>query len=150
MFKDWDGRYAAFGSNLVMSVLFVAMLVRRGDVSGQSVHVAFFKMLGTACASLMFHAYLPSSRFLDALCIAIFALDTLYLTILYSRHRRPGIDPWRRPWGHDPSRPDACAAAGVAQSSNLAPGQSGLVPRPVSFAMVAAGTEWGFAGPRGS
>ena len=30
-FNDWDGKYAAFGQNLMMSILFIAMLLKRRD-----------------------------------------------------------------------------------------------------------------------
>src|SRR5438552_6364836 len=31
-FSDWDGKYAAFGQNLMMSILFIAMLLKRQDL----------------------------------------------------------------------------------------------------------------------
>jgi hypothetical protein len=95
-FKDWDGKYAAFGQNLMMSVLFVSMLLRRGDVSGQSVYIALGKMLGTLLPSILFYLRYPASVLLNFLYIAIFIFDLIYFVMLYAKHRELGIDPWKR------------------------------------------------------
>src|SRR5262245_2599016 len=42
-FNDWDGKYTAFGQNLMMSILFVAMLPRRQDIKGQSIYMILLK-----------------------------------------------------------------------------------------------------------
>ncbi|HEY3305054.1 MAG TPA: hypothetical protein VGL70_16130 [Candidatus Binatia bacterium] len=95
-FKNWDGKYAAFGQNLMMSVLFISMLFRRGDVSGQSIYIALFKMLGTLLPSILFYLRFPSSVLLDFLYVAIFIFDLIYLVMLYAKHRELGINPWKR------------------------------------------------------
>lgn len=95
-FQDWDGKYAAFGQNLMMSVLFIAMLLRRGDASGQSVYIALFKMLGTLLPSILFYLRFPSSVLLNFLYVSIFIFDLIYLVMLYAKHRELGIDPWKR------------------------------------------------------
>jgi len=46
-FKDFEGKYAAFGQNLMMSALFISLLTRRGNLSGQSIYIAVFKMVGS-------------------------------------------------------------------------------------------------------
>jgi hypothetical protein len=38
-FKDWSGNYSAFGSNLMMSILFVVMLFQRENIAGQSLYI---------------------------------------------------------------------------------------------------------------
>ena len=48
------GAYAAFGQNLLMSILFIQFLHQRKGLSGQSMGIAVFKMLGTLAASLIF------------------------------------------------------------------------------------------------
>lgn len=95
-FHDWEGRYAAFGQNLMMSILFVSMLQKRGDVSGQSVYVALFKMLGTLLPSILFFLRYPSSVLLNVLYVSIFIFDLIYLVLLYEKHRQAGINPWSR------------------------------------------------------
>ncbi len=61
-FSDRKGAYAAFGQNLMMSVLFIVMLYRRDDLRGQSIFIALFKMLGTGISSLAFYLYQPISQ----------------------------------------------------------------------------------------
>lgn len=95
-FSDWDGKYAAFGQNLMMSVLFIALLLKRRDVSGQSVYIALFKMLGTLLPSLLFYLRFPTSVLLNSLYVSIFVFDSIYLVMLYAKHRELGINPWIR------------------------------------------------------
>jgi hypothetical protein len=95
-FKDWDGKYAAFGQNLMMSVLFISMLLNRRDVSGQSIYIALFKMLGTLLPSILFFLRLPTSALLNLLYVSIFIFDLIYLAMLYRKHVQLGINPWKR------------------------------------------------------
>ncbi|MGI0016002.1 MAG: hypothetical protein ACREBU_21485, partial [Nitrososphaera sp.] len=95
-FNDWDGKYAAFGQNLMMSVLFVSMLRRRNTVRGQSIYVAFCKMLGTLLPSVLFFLGFPSSVLLNFLYVSIFIFDLIYLILLFAKHKQLGINPWKR------------------------------------------------------
>lgn len=90
-FDHWQGIYAAFGQNLMMSALFVAMLYQRGSLRGQSAAIALFKLLGTACASLEFFLYAsPAYRnpLLWFLYVAIFVFDAIYLAACVAMGRR--------------------------------------------------------------
>ncbi|MFF5532589.1 hypothetical protein ACFY71_08910 [Streptomyces cinerochromogenes] len=51
-FDEGGGAITAFGSNLAMSAMFLAMLAARRGTRGQSTGIALTKLLGTACASL--------------------------------------------------------------------------------------------------
>lgn len=95
-FRDWDGKYAAFGQNLMMSVLFISMLLKRGDVSGQSIYIALFKMLGTLLPSLLFFLRFPASVLLNFLYVSIFIFDFIYVAMLYGKHAQLGINPWKK------------------------------------------------------
>ncbi|HEY7168199.1 MAG TPA: hypothetical protein VIB79_26815 [Candidatus Binatia bacterium] len=95
-FADRDGKYAAFGQNLMMSILFIAMLVRRPGVEGQSVYIALFKLLGTLLPSILFHLRFPRSFLLNVLYVAIFVFDLAYLLMLYRRHTSLALNPWAR------------------------------------------------------
>ena len=82
------GTYAAFGQNLMMSVLFIVMLYRRRSLRGQSLGIAVCKLLGTACASLAFYLYTAISHhsmLLPFLYVAIFLYDALYLGLVYAQ-----------------------------------------------------------------
>jgi hypothetical protein len=91
-----DGRFAAFSQNLMMSILFVAMLINRKDLSGQSIYIGLLKMLGTLLPSLLFYLIMPSDIFLNFLYVAIFAFDLLYVVLVYARCREMGINAWKR------------------------------------------------------
>lgn len=95
-FKDAPGRYAAFAGNLMMSVLFVFMLLERNSVSGQSMYIAIFKMLGSLSASLLFFQHYSSSILLNFLYVTISIFDCIYVVLLYLKHRENAINPWKR------------------------------------------------------
>jgi len=95
-FKDWDGKYSAFGQNLMMSILFIVLLLKRNGLSGQSMYIALFKMLGTLLPSILFLLKFPASVLLNFLYVAIFIFDLLYILALYAKHRELGIRPWTR------------------------------------------------------
>ncbi|MBC8229898.1 hypothetical protein H8E77_10160 [bacterium] len=94
-FKDLDGKYAAFGQNFMMSVLFVSMLLKRNNVSGQSMYIALFKMFGTLLPSILFFMLFPSSSLLTFLYLAIFTFDLIYVVMLYAKHKELGLNPWK-------------------------------------------------------
>lgn len=95
-FNDWDGKYAAFGQNLMMSILFVAMLLKRANVRGQSIYIALFKMIGTLLPSILFYLRYPDSPLLNFLYLSIFVFDLIYMALLHVKHTESGINPWRR------------------------------------------------------
>lgn len=98
-FNDREGSYAAFGDNLFMSILFIAMLFRRENLRGQSIYIAIFKMLGTAFISISFYLYEPiaqGSVLLPFLFISIFVYDLIYIGLIYQKYREFGISLWSR------------------------------------------------------
>jgi hypothetical protein len=97
-FNDWQGAYAAFGQNLMMSVLFILMLFNRNDLRGQSIFIALFKMLGTAISSIAFYLYQPISQgsfILPFLFISIFIYDLIYVILIYQKSHEQNIPVWR-------------------------------------------------------
>ena len=94
-FDDWYGRYAAFGQNLMMSILFVTMFFKRKDLSGQSVYIALFKMMGTVLPSILFFSLVPDSILMNTLYCGILFFDVLYFTLLYNKSIEMGVNPWR-------------------------------------------------------
>jgi uncharacterized membrane protein YfcA len=90
-FDDFDGVYSAFGQNLMMSILFIAMLRSRGSLRGQSVGIALLKMGGTALASFAFYFYNPDydgSVLLPFLYVAILIFDGIYAGAVIVLRRR--------------------------------------------------------------
>ena len=98
-FSDWKGAYAAFGQNLMMSILFIVMLFRRDDLRGQSIFIALFKMIGTALSSIAFYLYASiaqGSVLLAFLFVSIFVYDLIYTVMVYQKYRENGISVWGR------------------------------------------------------
>src|SRR5918998_5565616 len=88
--EDFDGAYSAFGQNLMMSILFLAMLYNRGSLRGQSLSIALTKMGGTALASTAFLFYNPEydgSILLPFLYVAILVFDGIYAGAVIARRR---------------------------------------------------------------
>ncbi len=98
-FNDMQGAYAAFGQNLMMSVLFIVMLFSRGDLRGQSIYIALFKMFGTGISSMAFYLYQPISQgsvLLPFLYVSIFIYDIIYVNLIYQKYREYNIPLWSR------------------------------------------------------
>lgn len=87
-FENYNGMYSAFGQNLLMSVLFVVMLLRRDSLRGQSIYIAVLKLIGTVLASVVFFARDPSSVLMLTLYISIFIFDVVYVGMVYQYGKR--------------------------------------------------------------
>lgn len=95
-FKEFIGIYAAFGQNLLMSVLFISMLLKRDNARGQSIYIAIFKTIGTILPSYLFFSYYPKSYLLILLYGAILFYDLVYIILLHSKLKTQNISPWHR------------------------------------------------------
>ncbi|MEN9353687.1 MAG: hypothetical protein RL318_1012 [Fibrobacterota bacterium] len=95
-FQDMHGMYAAFGQNLMMSILFVTFLIHRGSSAGQSLWIALFKLIGTVLPSILFHFKYPDTILLNTLFVLIFLFDCLYLGLLWRRLVQEGGKVWGR------------------------------------------------------
>ena len=79
--------YSAFLQNLLMSVLFIAMLIKRGNTEGQSVNIAVNKWVGTLAPTVLFGIVgdggFPKGSWL-ILVLGIFCsiFDLIYLCML--------------------------------------------------------------------
>lgn len=94
-FNDWEGKYAAFSQNFMMSILFVVMLIRRDSVAGQSMYAAIFKMLGSLLPAILFY-FIYSSVLITFLSVSTFLFDWIYIIFLYKKFCKMGLNPWRR------------------------------------------------------
>lgn len=95
-FSDYNGVYAAFSQNLLMSVLFIHMLLKRGSLKGQSLYIALSKMIGTLFPSVLLFLYFPDNYLLLVLYISIFIFDFSYTILLYFKAKAEGVNPWAR------------------------------------------------------
>ncbi len=95
-----DGMFAGYVNVLVTSCLFVAMILRRQNVKGQSLYIAMMKWVGTAVLSLSLYIHpfpdLDGSILMHYLYIAIFIIDFIYVILVYQYSRAQNIEPWRR------------------------------------------------------
>lgn len=95
-FEDfWGARYSAFAQNLMMSVLFIGMLVRRDSVEGQSMYIAIFKWLGTLAPTIQMFAQTGSTLIL-VLGIGCFLYDVIYIGMLYRKFMELKLNPFTR------------------------------------------------------
>lgn len=97
-FDEGVGAITAFGSNLAMSAMFLAMLAARRGTRGQSPAIAVTKLVGTACASLsMLSDPDGAARYDHALMyylyIGCFLLDLAYAYAVFAvrRAERTGV-----------------------------------------------------------
>ncbi len=93
-----QGTYTAFGSNLLMSLLFIEMVYRRRSLRGQSISIAVCKLLGTALASLAFYLYFPLGHqpfVMLCLYVSIFVCDVIYMGMLSMQQRAMAQKPAR-------------------------------------------------------
>jgi hypothetical protein len=79
--------YSAFLQNLLMSVLFIAMLVKRGSREGQSLTIAVNKWLGSLAPTILFgiigNGGFPNGSFLILILgILCSVFDLIYLWLL--------------------------------------------------------------------
>ena len=91
----WGARYSAFAQNLLMSVLFIAMLVGRNGVRGQSMTIAVFKWLGTLAPTIQVYGQTGSNLIL-VLGAAIFVYDVIYIAMLYRQFAALGLNSFTR------------------------------------------------------
>jgi hypothetical protein len=80
--RDDGSVYTAFIDNLIMSALFLSMLIRRGDRRGQSMWIAWGKLLGTLTASVSQYLYDPGNVLWLVIYVEILILDVLYVILL--------------------------------------------------------------------
>ena len=82
------GSYSAFIQNLIMSILFIAMLVRRNSSRGQTLTIAVMKWMGTLAPTILY-GYVGleetngPNQFAMVLGVLIFVFDALYVFLLY-------------------------------------------------------------------
>ena len=82
--------YSAFPQNLLMSILFISMLVRRGSLEGQSLSIAISKWIGTLAPTILYgligEGGFPRGSFLilvTGMLCSVF--DLIYISMLFRR-----------------------------------------------------------------
>lgn len=80
-FHDQEGKYTAFGINLMMSLLFIQLPFKQG-LKGQTIYIAYYKMIGTLCASILCYSLYPDSFLLTIMCVLVTIADIVYIGIV--------------------------------------------------------------------
>lgn len=93
-FDDKHGIYSAFAQNLMMSILFVYLLLKRNSSAGQSLYIAICKLIGTVIPSIFFHLLFPNSCLLHFLFFTILIFDVIYCVMLYLQLKSENMKPW--------------------------------------------------------
>ncbi|OCT16084.1 hypothetical protein A8709_09440 [Paenibacillus pectinilyticus] len=81
-FHDQEGKYTAFGINLMMSILFIALPFKQG-MKGQSLYIAYYKMIGTLCASVLCYSLYPDSFLLTIMGVLVTIADLVYIGVVH-------------------------------------------------------------------
>ncbi|MNG36089.1 hypothetical protein D3C84_1230060 [compost metagenome] len=63
-------------------MLFIQLLLAKG-LQGQSLSIAYFKMIGTLCASIVCYFLQPQSVLLMIMYVLILVLDLVYIALIY-------------------------------------------------------------------
>jgi hypothetical protein len=120
-FRDPAGEYTGFGINFMMSILFIALLMRRPVPVGQSMYIAISKWLGTffsyiatalTVTTSMAHPWpasftafvlgtvrsraYPLTPLISVLYGVTFIVDIFYVLLLRDRLKENGMPLWRR------------------------------------------------------
>lgn len=88
--------YTGFGLNFIMSLLFITMLLGRGNVDGQSFYIATNKWLGSLAAYGFMLADGIQTPVVNVLYGFVFLCDVVYMFLVYRQCKIQGIKPWRR------------------------------------------------------
>ena len=87
--------YTAFGSNALMSILFVRMLYKRKSHRGQSVGIALSKGIGTALQAVACYWFLPigqTSLMLQAFFVVTAIVDIYYTWLLFYQTEQRSLE----------------------------------------------------------
>ncbi len=88
--------YTGFGLNFMMSLLFMTMLLGRGNVDGQSFYIAANKWLGSLAAFGFMLADGIQTPVVVVLYTFVFLWDVAYMWLVFRRSKQAGFNPWRR------------------------------------------------------
>jgi hypothetical protein len=78
-------QYSAFAQNVVMSVLFVSMLLRRGNKKGQSMTIAVAKWIGTLAPTIQRGIFREFNSYVLLCGIICSVWDIMYILMLWRK-----------------------------------------------------------------
>ncbi|MNY62330.1 hypothetical protein D3C86_1991250 [compost metagenome] len=84
---------------MIMSVCFILMLLERRNSDGQSLVIALSKCSGTGLTVGIYYLFIVHEGHADLMNIVIgatFALDLIYIVLIYRQIKAEGKNPWLR------------------------------------------------------
>jgi hypothetical protein len=91
--------FIAYFQNMIMSVCFILMLLERRNSDAQSLVIALSKCLGTGLTVGIYYLFILHEGHADLMNIIIgatFALDLIYIVLIYRQIKAEGKNPWLR------------------------------------------------------
>jgi hypothetical protein len=88
--------YLGWGAELVMDASFIALVIRRRGVEGQSLYIGLSRMLGSLAIIPAQEIEAPGLALVRLLYGISFLFNVTYLALYFRKCRLLGIDPWRR------------------------------------------------------
>lgn len=85
---------SAFMMSVLISALYIEMLLKRKSISGQSFGIAFWKCIGTLCATIFLLQ--GFSIFLQLLGFLCFILDVIYLVMIFNFYKKENLSLFTR------------------------------------------------------
>ncbi|WP_442944959.1 transmembrane-type terpene cyclase [Nostoc sp.] len=76
-------KFIGLADNFIMSIMFCSMFLRRNNLEGQSVYIAFFKLLGSLCIAIAFCSFTQMSSILYLCVIGFCVFDFIYFVLVY-------------------------------------------------------------------
>jgi len=97
VYKDTQGYFLGWADAFAMSILFIAMLIRRDSLQGQSFWIAVTMFFGNVSA--FFWVMFYPKEVLDpqinlAFLLATGFFNVVYIGLVYAKCRELGINPW--------------------------------------------------------
>jgi hypothetical protein len=89
-------------NGLMVAAMFVGMILRRGDVLGQSFYIALLMLLGDLCGYVMIASAAkelnpPSAMtFLHPVWVSVLCANVIYCVLVWRMTKAVGFNPWRR------------------------------------------------------
>ena len=101
VYNDRHGGFLGWAAAFMMSILFIAMLLRRNNLKGQSLYIALCMLLGNVGAFLWIKDFPdtpprmnPDMNLAFALCT--WFVNSAYVVLVYQKCRSQGLNPWTR------------------------------------------------------
>ena len=103
VYHDEHGYLLGWAQAFMMAILFIAMLVRRNSLKGQTIYTALAMLAGNIAAYLWCEYFPDTPPLLDHSVNLAFLVGTgffnlVYVAMLWQKCRELGVNPWKRFW----------------------------------------------------